>query len=233
MRAALASPDSHEVGTLTDRAHAELRRQIVSLRLPPGARLTEYQVTQMLGMGKTPVREALARLVERRLVRSIPRVGYEVSPIALQDVQQICDLRLMVEPEAVRLAVPRLDVREMRRLDERCIAGYEAAGYEEFIEANHRFHIAIASASGNDRLAELLDHLMDESDRLYRVGLRLRGSQIDVHTHDDLMQTFEAGDAKAAMAVTARQIREFRRMVVEALMTTPSILSIGTSLSGS
>jgi DNA-binding GntR family transcriptional regulator len=225
-----ASPAHHKDGnaSLTDLAHAELRRQIISLRLPPGARFSESQLTQSLGMGKTPIREALARLIERGLVVPVPRVGYLVAPITLQDVHQICELRLMLEREAVRLAIGRANMKVLRELDERCVLPSTDGGDDEtFVNANHEFHLALASASGNSRLAEVMDHLLDQSDRLYRVGLMLdSGGGLGAHKHESLLHSIEEGDARSAMNIVARQIRDFRLLVMDALMVTPSILTV-------
>lgn len=215
--------------SLTDQVYTELRRQIIGLQLPPGARFTEGEVTRMLGIGKTPVREALARLVQRRLAKNIPRVGYEVAPVTLLDVQQICDLRLIVEPEAARLAVGRIDPVRIRELDERCMSTYgnnAATGIQDFIDANHQFHLAVAAASGNDRLLEVVEHLLDESERLYRIGLRLEPNPEElVHKHEDLVDALVAGDVDRVVSITAEQIREFRDLVIDALLATSSILS--------
>jgi DNA-binding GntR family transcriptional regulator len=220
--------------SLTDRVYTELRRQIIWLELPPGARFTEGEVTRMLGIGKTPVREALARLVQRRLARNIPRVGYEVAPVTLLDVQQICELRLIVEPEAARLAIGRVDGALIRELDQRCISTYVHDGtsdMQDFIDANHQFHLAVAAASGNDRLLEVVEHLLDESERLYRIGLRLQvNPEEQVHKHEDLVDSLVAGDGDRAVAITREQIGEFRQLVIDALLATSSIMSAPVGL---
>ncbi len=220
--------------SLTEQAYKELRRQIIGLELPPGLRLTEGQVAQMLGVGKTPVREALARLVQQRLARNIPRVGYEVAPITLLDVQQICELRLIVEPEAVRLAVGRVDPVHIRELDDRCVGAFGRdgeSGIQSFIDVNHEFHIAIAAASGNGRLLEVMEHLLDESERLYRIGMKLRADPQDlVHKHRDLVDCLVAGDSAKAMSIAAHQIREFQQAVTDALLATATIMSTPVGL---
>lgn len=220
--------------SLTEHAYTELRRQIIALELPPGLRFTEGHIAQMLRMGKTPVREALARLVQHRLARNIPRVGYEVAPITLLDVQQICELRLIVEPEAVRLAAGRVDPVRIRELDERCSSVYGQDGdpdFQSFIDVNHEFHVAIAAAAGNDRLLEVVEHLLDESERLYRIGLMLRTNPDElVHKHEDLVESLVAGDGDRAMSIAAQQIKEFHQAVTDALLATPAIMSTPVGL---
>jgi DNA-binding GntR family transcriptional regulator len=82
----MASSGQPRPGSLADEAYAILKLLIIRCELEPGRRITEAQLVATTGIGKTPVREALARLVHENLVRNIPRHGYEVTPITLRDV---------------------------------------------------------------------------------------------------------------------------------------------------
>ena len=98
-------------------AYTELRRRIIRCELEPGERITEAQLASVTGIGKTPVREALTRLVQDGLVRSIPGHGYEVTPITLGDVQDLYNFRLIIEPAAAQLAAGHVNATDLRRLD--------------------------------------------------------------------------------------------------------------------
>ena len=110
--------------SLTERAVAAIRRDILVTRAVPGAALSEASLAEALSLGKAPVRAALARLAEEGLVTAIPRRGWVVSLVTIRDIHEVFDLRLLLEPEAARRAAGRVDAAELHRLDAVCAAGY-------------------------------------------------------------------------------------------------------------
>jgi len=215
--------------SLADDAYAVLKRRIIVCEMEPGMRVTEAQLVQQISIGKTPVREALARLVQEGLVCNIPRHGYEVAPVTLRDVQHLFGLRLIVEPAAVQLAAGRVDTVQLRRLDELCQAGYTVGDHESitrFLRANHEFHTMLARASGNPRLADVVERLLEESERLFHIGLMLRNRTDEMaHEHGELVDALVAGDGEAARRIAVQQILTSQRMVVDALLSSPAVLS--------
>jgi DNA-binding GntR family transcriptional regulator len=215
---------------LADEAYFQLKRQIIRCEMPPDLLVTEAQLVRESGLGKTPVREALGRLVQDGLVHNIPRQGYEIAPITLGDVEELFGLRLIVEPAAAELAAGRVDGALLRRLDKECAATADPSGGPEGLErhmkANRDLHVAVARGSGNRRLAEAVERLMDESERMLRLGLLLRNpwAQI-VHEHKQLVDALIAGDKAAARHICEEQIVTAQRNVTEALLASPSILS--------
>ncbi len=229
LRANGSSPRS-----LAAEAYQILRRQIIYCALPPAARVTEADLVKQLGLGKTPIREALGRLVQDGLVRVIPRQGYAISPITLRDVHDLFDLRLIAEPAAVQRAVGNIDMADLRRLDALCRAGYTLGDHDSataFLRANTEFHVSIARASGNARLAQLLAQLLDESERLFHLGLMLRNRSDEMaHEHHDLVEALVAGDAEAARCIAGSQIIASQRMVVDALLTSAALMEASVTV---
>jgi DNA-binding GntR family transcriptional regulator len=216
--------------TLVDSAYATLKRRIITCEIEPGLRITEAQLVEGMGIGKTPVREALARLAQEGLVRSIPHHGYEVSSITLRDVQELFGLRLIVEPAAVQLAAGHVDATHLRRLDELCQAGYDLGDRESasrFLRANHEFHATVAQASGNQRLVDVVVRVLDESERLFHLGLMLRNRTHEMaHEHRSLVDALVAGDGESARRIVVEQIVAAERMVVNALLSSPAVQSV-------
>jgi DNA-binding GntR family transcriptional regulator len=215
---------------LTDSAYRELRGRILSCDLAPSQSVTEAQVVEMLRIGKTPVREALARLVQDGLVKNIPRQGYVVSPITLKYVQELFALRLIVEPNAVALAAGHIDRLRLKRLTELCDIDYapgDGTSVADFLRLNREFHVTVAEASGNDRLAELIGRLLDESDRIYYLSLVIhdRGAMI-AHKHRELLDVLVAGDGERARQIAAEQIVNTQRRILEALVWSPTIRNV-------
>src|SRR5262245_32250073 len=212
-------------------AYAALRRRIIHCELEPGERITEAQLAAETGIGKTPVREALTRLIQEGLVRSMRGHGYEVTPITLGDVQDLFNFRLIVEPAAAQLAAGHVSAAGLRRLDELCAEHFSTRddhnGEARYLQANYLFHTTIADASGNRRLADAVRRALEESERLFHLGnvLGTRGEEV-AHEHKDLVDALIAGDGETARRLTLAHIAASQRLVLEALLTSSSLLAV-------
>lgn len=217
----------HSLGSA---AYHQLRREIIRCHLRPGSDVTEHALAVRYGFGKTPVREALSRLAQEGLVRAVPRHGYVITPITLKDVQDLFAARFLLEAEAARLAAGRVDGDELRRLDDLCRAGYDPADADSaaaFLASNREFHVTIARASRNDRLAAMIAQLLDEMERLFHLGLVLRNrSEEMAHEHKALVDALLAGDATAAGEIAAAQIRAAQKMVVDGFLGSAPVLKV-------
>jgi DNA-binding GntR family transcriptional regulator len=216
----------------SEAAYAQLRDEIVLCELAPGDRITESEVARRIGLGKTPVREALRRLMHEGLVLVRPRQSYVVAPITLADVEELCALRLIVEPAAVTLAAGRLDASRVATLDRLSRVGYDLAdpaSIRAFHQANRTLHTTIAQASGNARLAALVDQLLVELQRMIQFGLLVHprsDSGASVARHVALVNALRRGHATAARQLVEREIRATERMVTESLMRHTSVRRI-------
>jgi DNA-binding GntR family transcriptional regulator len=218
---------------LTDTAYAVIKRDILECRFVPGEDVTERQLGVRYGIGKAPLREALVRLVHEGLVQAIPRSGYRVTPVTIQDVQDIFALRLLLEPAAARLAAGRIDERVLTQLNEPCLAGYtpgDRSSESDFLRANREFHVAIANASGNRRLARVLEHLLEGTERLFHMGLAVRDRTDEMrHEHEALMSALLAGDGDAAAKTTVDQVNAARTMVMDGILAAPWLKEVPVS----
>jgi DNA-binding GntR family transcriptional regulator len=203
-------------------AYNLIKKDIVRGSLAPGQQITERELQESYGVGRTPVREALGRLADQGLIRILHRKGYLVAPIDLRDVHHAYSLRLLLESEAVRLAAGQVDAAQLRRLDEICKAGYDPTSPDsvsDFLQVNTEFHVRIARASGNERLANVLAPLLEEMERLLHVGLRLSNRTMEMaHQHADLVEALLAGDSDKSSRIAAAQIRASEAMVMSALL---------------
>jgi len=205
-----------------DDAYLRLRSDVIACRLPPGAIVTEPELMAAYDISKTSCRIALTRLGQDGLVRSRPRRGYQVSPITLRDVQEVFQLRAQIEPLAARLAVGRVDHEGLRELEAACRQQHPALHLHEqidvFMEANKAFHLAIARASGNDRLHHMLAVLLDEMSRLVALGFGGQKARPEIKDdHNALIDAFADGDAHRAERITRSHIETFRAMTLEKL----------------
>src|SRR5829696_4350184 len=129
---------------LTERAYERVRRDIISCAIAPGSEISEGQLADQYKLGKAAVRVALTRLAHDGLVRAIPRRGYRVVPVTLQDIQDVFELRLMLEPPAARMAAGKVNTEQLKTFDEVCRSGYEpgdARSTTRVLDANKAFHV--------------------------------------------------------------------------------------------
>jgi DNA-binding GntR family transcriptional regulator len=215
---------------LSDRAYERIRHDIISCVLAPGAEISETQLCSQYRIGKAPVRMALNRLAHDGLVRAIPRRGYRVAPITVKDVHDVFELRLMLEPAAARMAAGKIGAQRMRVLDEVARSSYQPGdpgSTSRFLEASKAFHVAIARATGNARLAEAIERLLDDMTRLLHLGLGLRDrSQELSRAHRALVKALGRGDGDAAERICREQIETARNMVLSAILTSGSVLNL-------
>jgi DNA-binding GntR family transcriptional regulator len=212
--------------SLGDVAYESVRRDILRCVLAPGAHVTESSVCELYRLGKAPVRAALARLSQEGLVRAVPRHGYLIAPITLANVKDMFELRLLVEPMIARLAVGRIDIANLRRVN---VAPGASKGEEAeiaFLDSNRDFHLAIAGATGNERILALMAQLLDDMARLLHLGLFSQdwraGSMRAAHEsqamqHEELIRALDEGDADAAESAARLHIEESRELVMKAL----------------
>lgn len=202
-----------------NQAYDILRREIVSCRMLPGTRFTEAELMDRLELGKASCRIALQRLIQDGFVSSIPRHGYRVVPITVKDVDEVFALRSVLEPLAARGAAGRVNRPLLERLEQACrvkLSTDMGNQIDFFLEANRSFHMAIAEASGNQRLVRTLSSLMDEMTRLVALGFGMQGVRPNIENdHTLLIEYLSAGEADAAAEVARRHVETFRAMTME------------------
>lgn len=211
--------------SLSLHAYQRIKRAIVTCEIRPGSEVTEAQLTALTGLSKAPVRSGLARLSHEGLLRPVPRRGYLVSPITLQDVQEIFQLRLLLEPQAARLAAGRLSEAHLRQLYAAVAqpdpGATEAA--DSFLRSNKTFHVTIASATGNQRLAASVAALLDEVERMLHliVATRDRTQQFR-EEHRELLTALVTGDANCAEQLAYAQIRGGQELLITSMLKMPN-----------
>ncbi len=226
----MASQISGTALSRTTVAYEHIKRRIIRLEILPGAAFTEAQVAAELGLSKTPVREALAQLRRERLVEIDFRSGCRAAPVTLKDTMELTAFRGLLEGEAASLAASRLaDIAHLRALEKLCQSSYhemDPASVDEFLERNTEFHCTVAHAGGNERLASILEEVLHQLERLFRIGLLYTSRAIEiVHEHEDLLAAIKAGDAEGARAVAINQARASQKMILDGLLSSPEILS--------
>ncbi len=212
--------------SLSDHVYHTIRRDILTCRLLPGSLVTESEMMERYPSGKSTIRLALTRLSQEKLVISRPRKGYRIAPVTLQDVEEIFTVRAALEPLAARLAVGKVDIDLLKTLEAQCrveVAAPLSTRIDVFMNANKRFHLTIAEATGNSHLIRTLSGLMDEMARLVALGFNVQRVKPEIkHDHNAMIDAFIAGDVKRVEFIARRHIETFQAMTLEKIYATLS-----------
>ena len=205
----------------TRRAYELIWEEITTLELPPGSPINEQKLAEELGMGVVPVREALRLLAHDNLVTVTPRHGLYVADVDTPDLEQLSEMRLSLEGLSARLAAQRATaddvvVLEALRQEQASVLPEDS---HRLFEVDHKFHQAIAKASGNKYLAQTLERLFGLSRRLWYLILPQLGHlPTAVEKHLDLVEAIKARDADGAEKIMREHVAEFYAQVREILV---------------
>lgn len=188
-----------------------MRRMIVALELAPGAVVREDELQRQLGIGRTPIREALQRLARDQFVSVIPRRGMFVSPIDVDELPLLYETRAVMEPYAARLAAVR---GKRAHWDEMAavIEGSLRPGTppDQLLDVDRRCHEIIWSAAGNRFLTDTLDVLYAQSDRVWHMYLSdVADTRHAVDEHIEILDALRDGDADRSAALVEAHVRSF------------------------
>jgi DNA-binding GntR family transcriptional regulator len=204
-------------------AYERLLREVIECRLPPGERLTEAAVALRLALGKTPAREALHRLILEGLVVVSPRDGYYVAPISIRDVDEVFELRKIIEGAAAKMAAGNITLSHARlkKLGAMRCRATDRDSLREFVRANTAFHIEIANLSGNRQMAQIIAQLLSASERLVNFGMMRRPQQSEgtLEQHRALAAAIMKGDGDLAVRIAEDHIETTHRMIIDRLVS--------------
>jgi GntR family transcriptional regulator, rspAB operon transcriptional repressor len=198
----------------------QLRRSILTCELPPGAAIYEQELAQQFGVSKSPIREALLRLQEQKLVEVRARSGYRIKPVSITDANEIYEMRQMYERACVVRAIEKATDRQIDDLETH-LTGNVHVSVSEWMAMNRHFHSAIANICGNALLAEAAMQLNDQVDRFTFVSLgRLPQPGNFDHLdkqHRRIVDAMKARDKTAALSVLRSHIEKSRLRTLQAL----------------
>jgi DNA-binding GntR family transcriptional regulator len=197
----------------SDRAYAQIRSQILSGALAPGAPLREEHLADICGVSRTPVRDALRRLETEAFVRRNESQRSFVADWSLDDMEEAFQLRGMLEAHAARRAATRLSLEQMERLKAhnrwilQSISGVQP-DIPLFLDHNRQFHSVILDAARSERLASMLSRLIEQPVVL-RTALQYDRENLERshREHEELLAAFARGDGDWAEAVMTGHIR--------------------------
>jgi DNA-binding GntR family transcriptional regulator len=207
--------------SLRDKAYDAIKHRIITCAFRPGEYINELQLSTLLKIGRTPVHQALDRLMVEGMVSVIPRKGAIVKPVSLNEVLQIIEVRLINEPFGARLAAEQAndtDLDDLADVLKRAKHWAALRNVENMMLLDREFHLLIAKAAKNDVLTELLRTLHERSLRFWFISLTAP-AQYDVvqHEHGAILDAITHRKPDLAQAAMRRHIESFRANVSQFL----------------
>lgn len=197
-----------------------LRDAIISGELPAGSLLRQEKISQLFQAGRPPVREALTLLEAEGLVVSRPRRGFAVAPLDPNDVDEIFDIRMLLEERAAYFAAQRRSLQDVFEMERLIIAmeGTKISNSQDaaaFSLVNRDFHQLIHRASGRPQTASLLLALRNKLERYIRLGGLISGDPEQVNRdHRMIFEAFRDGEADRMAVLCREHIRSAGKRLV-------------------
>jgi len=207
--------------SLRDQAYSAVKHRIITMRYRPGEYLNEARISDDLGIGRTPVHQALDRLRLEGMLDIIPRKGVIVRPVSLDEVLELIEIRLVNEPYCAALAARRAtseDIAAMRDALARTDEYIVAHDLETLMDLDREFHSGISHAARNRVLAELLLQLHERSLRFWFISLNDRRHLLKVRReHGAVLDAIAARDDEAAATMSRLHIESFRNTITKVI----------------
>lgn len=213
-------PEASAARSLSDQAYFRLRELIVTLALPPGSPLNERELMELLGLGRTPVREALRSLARERLVEVYPRRGIFVSSVNVRDLAGLSEVRAVLESCAARLAAERCTASDRAEAAELLLELDRVAGRLEeldermLIDLDQRIHRHVYRAAHNPFMEATLNEYYVLTLRIWILALD-RVARLDeaVGEQRELLEAICARDGERAAAAMRRHVASFEAAI--------------------
>ena len=176
-------------------AYEAVRRAILRGQLAPGTRLTQSDLAASLSLSTTPVREALRRLASEDLVRIDAHRGAIVRGVDKDTLREIYEIRLLLEPLAIRKAVPRLKNEDLDRAEQLWMLMNDRSDLGDWADANRAFHAVFAEAAGSSTLIRITGTLRDSAAN-YVHWLSVADAELPVRANEEHRRLLDACRAR-------------------------------------
>lgn len=204
----------------SERAYLLIRDQLVTLRLAPGSVIEESRLREELGLGRTPIREALQRLAHENLVSFVPHRGTFVCDINLTDLHRLTEVRIELEGYAARLAAERATSRDRARMESLMaeLDTIDESDVHNLMRLDQQIHRQVYQATRNSFLQTMLEENFNLSLRIWFLGLD-RGVRLKaaVEEHRQLLAAIVAHDGDRAAGVMRQHVSGFEQAIRKVL----------------
>jgi len=207
--------------TLREKILESIREAILKGTLKPGERVSEPELAERFGISRTPIREAFRQLESEGYLVVIPRKGAVVASLSERDVMEFYAIKSILEGHAARIAAERMTERDLERLETINNRLQQIAGdgdIKTFFRIHNEFHELFIKASGNDKLVELINHLVLKFNRLRLASLAQPGRMdISVQEHRKIIEAFRKHDGELAENLVRRTATIGAEVLIQSL----------------
>ncbi len=190
---------------------------ILSGRMKPGEKVNINEISERLGVSRTPIREALKQLVSAGLVENEPHRSPFVKKLSVEEIIEHYCIRAALDGIASRLASFHLDEERIGELERLCLlmeSLSDVSQYAETLDANFQFHSLIYAAAGSPRLQELCLQFYRHSDQFRHLSMDIPGSHAQICAeHREIVKAFRGRDSNAADEATRRHYFNVARRI--------------------
>lgn len=190
------------------KAYLQIKKAILDCVLPPGTPLVETRLAEELGVSRTPIRRAIARLEQEGFATAAPSKGYNVAEVSPGEIREIYELRRILECQLVRETAKQFTQAELEEVESALRAADEAlekGDYRDFVATNRAFHHAFDRKFGNQRISDVLANLDDHVFRNLMSAFRAQSSEVltytAYHEHRLILEAIRAGDVESAVSL--------------------------------
>lgn len=205
-----------------ERIYEEIKQRIVEGRYRPGTHLSESLLARVHKASRTPVREALSRLLQDGHVELTPGRGYAVTRITLVLIKNMFEVRRLLEGAAAASAAQHATPNDHRLLTQLADVGYvpeDPSTYPVALAKNLRFHLTVAAASHNSMLVDLVRQCLTQMDRVLSLGVDYKPFQDNSSTeHGRVVDAIRKRNASLARRSMERHLEHSRKLLMEAVL---------------
>lgn len=208
---------NRKASRLREQAYEQIKQAILGGQLHPGQVLVEEQLSQDLGLSRTPLREALVLLEREQLIEMIPYKGTFVTGLTVREARELFQVRAALEPLAIRLAIDSIPAAELQALAERRVTAAAHMDFATLARDNRALHDLILRYAGNDTLRGLINSFIEKIHR-YQAVARVPISQEDLYAefqeHGAILQALLARNVATAQDSLQRHLTNAARRVL-------------------
>ncbi|WP_430335865.1 GntR family transcriptional regulator [Rhodococcus sp. ACT016] len=215
--------------SMAERVYRLIREDIIVGDMAPGQAFNEAALVERFEVSTSPLREALSRLRQDGLIRVLPRKGYTVTELTLNDFHELFQMRLILESSAAELAAPRTTadhIEQLTRLSAVEITADNPESRKHFMKANQDFHLLIAEIGGNRRLHTALRQSFQDIQRILFTNIGESDGQTNAADHAPIIDALARRDASDARAASIAHIHQARDRIIHRMITRFNELSL-------
>ncbi len=198
-----------------------IKDSVISGRLKPGEKVPEPEISESLGISRTPIREAFRQLESEGFLTITPRKGAVVSPITDKDVREFYAIKSLLEGYAAGSACPKFtgkEIKKLENLNSQMLKCEEKKDVKAFFRLDSQFHDTFLNACSNDKLSSLVHNLVQQFERFRFTALSLPGRMRDsVKQHDKIISAFKRCDVALVEKLVRANAERGCEMLVQEL----------------